>query len=90
MIQSNKGLEDNYFTWISTEYALPADDVNKIVTVRDRAGVYVDLGFYDGTGWYGYDGRKLDEGDRSVIAWVLVSPAYGIRKDSTKVEKEEA
>ena len=88
MIVESRGMEDCYFTWIEVGYALPADDDIKIVTVRDITGVYVEMGFYDSTGWHRCCGGKLDEGDRSVIAWACVYPYEKSRHQ--RCVKEEA
>ena len=96
MIVESRGMEDCYFTWIEVVYALPADDSNMIVTVKDRAGTHIEMGFYDGTGWYGYDGNKLNQEERSelnqegraVIAWACVYPYEKSRHEHDP--KEEA
>ena len=88
MIVESRGMEDCYFTWIEVGYALPADDSNMIVTVKDRAGTHIEMGFYDGTGWYGYDGNKLNQKEQVVIAWACVYPYKKSRHEHGP--KEEA
>ena len=88
MIVESRGMEDCYFTWIEVGYALPADDSNMIVTVKDRAGTHIEMGFYDGTGWYGYNGGALNQEEQVVIAWACVYPYKKSRHQSGV--KEEA
>lgn len=79
MMTVKNGMDDHWYTWIDTEYALPATDENMIVTVKEATGrTYVEMGFFDGASWLDFNGNELERdagfGSKRVIAWASVVP----------------